>query len=77
MKKQKLVIESGIPIPPIRQPKRAGRVAFLRAIKKGQSVLLRTSGAIARSAAVQAFGAGNYVSREVRRGKAYRIWRIA
>jgi hypothetical protein len=74
--KEKLVIENGIPIPRVTQPPRkTGRVAFLRTFKKGQSVLLRTTGANARSAAVHAFGTGCYVSREVVRGKAYRIWR--
>jgi hypothetical protein len=75
MSEQKLVIENGIPIPPVKRLHAGGRLTFLRTLKKGQSVLLHMRGNNARTCAAQAFGSGNYISREVIPGKTYRVWR--
>lgn len=70
-----LKIEKGVPIPPAKQ-KSTGRMALLRAMKKGDSVFVKSNNASnLYTGAKMAWGKDCYAIRKERDG--YRIWRTA
>lgn len=72
----KYKVETGVPIPP-KERKRRGYADALRALKKGQCILLPKSKKATTVGVVAAhiFGAGNYAVRSMKDG--VRVWRTA
>lgn len=75
MKNGELKIEKGIPLPPARGGRRSETAALMRAMKKGDSILMHKAPTNVQQHALRYIGKGKFATR--REGNGYRVWKTA